>query len=175
MIYNEVARNKAGFINNKAVGISVSIINEKSYGTKQVSSINGGEFMNIAVRYYSRSGNTKAVADAIAKAAGVSAVSVDQTGAAISDPVDILFIGGALYAYGLDNRLKEFLKNVDGSNVKKAVVFSTSWISKHALDLIKNSLAKKGIIAVEETFYVKNKPNVAQLKDAESFAKKFLS
>ena len=30
--------------------------------------------MNYAVRYYSRSGNTKLVADAIAKAAGVKAV-----------------------------------------------------------------------------------------------------
>ena len=35
------------------------------------------------VRYYSRSGNTKAVAEAIAKAAGVTAVSVTDTGAAI--------------------------------------------------------------------------------------------
>ena len=34
--------------------------------------------MSIAVRYYSRSGNTKAVAEAIADAAGVAAVSVDQ-------------------------------------------------------------------------------------------------
>ena len=38
--------------------------------------------MNIAVRYYSRSGNTKAVADAIAEAAGVRVVSVDKEEAA---------------------------------------------------------------------------------------------
>ena len=62
--------------------------------------------MNIAVRYYSRSGNTKAVADAIAAAAQVQAVSVDQDDAAITEPVDVLFIGGALYAYGLDSSLK---------------------------------------------------------------------
>lgn len=61
--------------------------------------------MNCAVRYYSRSGNTKLVADAIAKAAGVKAVSTDSSEAQICEPVDVLFIGGALYAYGIDENL----------------------------------------------------------------------
>ena len=39
------------------------------------------EDMSTAVRYYSRGGNTKAMAEAIAKAAGVEAVSVDAAGA----------------------------------------------------------------------------------------------
>lgn len=34
--------------------------------------------MNIAVRYYSRSGNTKAVAQAIAEAVGAEVVSVEK-------------------------------------------------------------------------------------------------
>ena len=38
--------------------------------------------MKTAVRYYSRSGNTKAVAEAIAEAAGVKAVPVDSPDAA---------------------------------------------------------------------------------------------
>lgn len=33
--------------------------------------------MNVAVRYYSRSGNTRTLAEALAKAAGVQAMSVD--------------------------------------------------------------------------------------------------
>ena len=43
--------------------------------------------MNAAVRYYSRSGNTAAVAKAIASKCGVWAVSCDQDNAAISEPV----------------------------------------------------------------------------------------
>ena len=66
--------------------------------------------MIIAVRYFSRTGNTKAVAEAIAKEAGVSAVSVDSPDAAIKQPIDVLFIGGALYAYGIDNHLKDYNK-----------------------------------------------------------------
>ncbi len=130
--------------------------------------------MSAAVRYYSRSGNTKAVAEAIAKAAGVPAVSVDAAGAKITEPVDVLFVGGALYAYGLDSHLKEFLKTLKKEDAKKAVVFSTSWISKHSLDLIKKGLSEAGIPVEEETFYVKNKPNAEQLKQAEAFAGKYL-
>lgn len=130
--------------------------------------------MKIAVRYYSRSGNTRAVAEAIAEAAGVSAVSVDQKEAALQEPVDILFIGGALYAYGLDSHPKDYLKTLNKGDAKRAVVFSTSWISKHSIELIKKGLAEIGIPSFEETFYVKNKPNPAQLKDAAAFARKYL-
>ena len=129
--------------------------------------------MNIAVRYYSRSGNTKAVAEAMAKAAGVSAVSVDLAEAKIAEPVDVLFIGGALYAYGIDSHLKEYLKTLKAGDAKKAVVFSTSWVSKHAIDLVKKGLLEAGIPVEEEFFYAKSKPGDAQLKDAEEFARKF--
>ncbi|MCR5746413.1 MAG: flavodoxin [Lachnospiraceae bacterium] len=130
--------------------------------------------MNIAVRYYSRSGNTKALAEAIANAAGVAAVSVDSSDAKINETADVLFIGGALYAYGIDKHLKEYIKSLKRDDAKKAVVFSTSWISKHSIDLIKNGLAEAGIPVEDETFYVKNKPDESQLKDAADFARKYL-
>ncbi len=130
--------------------------------------------MNIAVRYYSKSGNTKAVADAVAEAVGVKAVSVDAAQADIKEPVDLLFIGGALYAYGLDKHLKEYMKTLKKENVIKAVVFSTSWLSKHSVDLIKNGLKEVGIPVEEEFFYVKNKPNDEQKKQAADFARKFI-
>lgn len=130
--------------------------------------------MNIAVRYYSRSGNTKAVAEAIAKAADVSALSVEQKNAAITEPADVLFIGGALYAYGIDYHLKEFLQALKKEDVKKAVVFSTSWLSKHAIDLIKSGLSEAGIPVADEFFYVRGKPGDGKLNDAAEFARKFL-
>ena len=130
--------------------------------------------MATAVRFYSRSGNTEALAKAIAAAAGTEAVSADGKDAAIDAPVDVLFIGGALYAYGLDAHLKDYLKTLKKENVKKAVVFSTSWLSKHAVDLIKKALAEAGIPTADEYFYVKNRPDEAQLREAAAFTKKFL-
>lgn len=131
--------------------------------------------MTVAVRYYSRSGNTKLVADAIAKAAGVPAISVDSSDAALDEPVDVLFVGGALYAYGLDKHLSAWLDALDTSKVGKAVVFSTSWISRHSLDLIKNALEKKGVTVQERTFYVKNHASSQQLDEAAAFARESIA
>ena len=128
----------------------------------------------VAVRYYSKSGNTKLLAEAIGKGAGVIPISVDEDSAKITEDLDVLFIGGALYAYGLDKVMNEYLAGIDGSKVKKAVVFSTSWISKHSIDLIKKALKEKGIEVADETCYVRNKPNDKQLAEAEAFAKKFI-
>ena len=125
--------------------------------------------MSTAVRYYSRSGNTKAVAEAIAKAAGVRAVSVDSAEASIDTPVDVLFVGGALYSH-----LRAYLDSLDVSRVGKAVVFSTSWVSKHAIELVREALAEKGVSVAKETLYFRGKPNDSQLEEAETFARKFL-
>ena len=70
--------------------------------------------------------------------------------------------------------MKAWLKILKKENVKKAAVFSTSWISKHSLDLLKKGLAEAGIPVEGETFYVKNRPDAQQLKAAEKFAKKHI-
>lgn len=130
--------------------------------------------MSVAVRYYSRSGNTQKVAQYIAEAAGVEAVSVDAKDAALTEKVDVLFIGGALYAYGIDDNLKQYLKTVSSETVGKAVVFSTSWLSKHALDLIKNALTEKGIQVESDTLYFKSKAVDGCRDEAARFAKKYI-
>ncbi len=130
--------------------------------------------MKTAVRYFSRSGNTKAVAEAIAQAAEVEAISVDAQEAVITEPVDVLFLGGALYKYGIDDHMKAYLETLDKEMIGKVAVFSTSWFSKHAIDLIKDGAAKKGIEVVSESLYVRGKPNDAQKVKAAEFAKKLI-
>lgn len=129
--------------------------------------------MRCAVRYYSRSGNTKAAAEAIARGAGTYAISVDKANAGLKDKVDVLFLGGALYAYGIDKELKAYIQALDAAKVKKAVLFSTSWLSKHALDIMKKELAAKGIAVESETFYCKGKPDGKTIEEAVSFGTKY--
>ena len=88
--------------------------------------------MSVAVRYYSRSGNTKKVAEYIAEAAGVSAVSVDSKDAAITEKADVLFVGGALYAYGIDDNLKQYLNTVSADKAL-FIVISDPIPSKQAI------------------------------------------
>ena len=126
--------------------------------------------MNIAVRYCSRGGITKKVAEIIAAQAGVKAVSVDAADAPLTEKADVLFIGGALYAYGLDKRLTAYLNGIDGSKVGEAAVFSTSWLSKHAIDLIKKGLAAKGIKVREGYLYLKSGQVDKRTDEIKSFA-----
>mgnify|MGYP002623765722 CR=1 FL=1 len=52
----------------------------------------------IAVRYFSKSGNTKQIAEAIAEGAGVQAVSITDE-PRLTQHADTLFLGGALRQY----------------------------------------------------------------------------
>lgn len=130
--------------------------------------------MKAAVRYFSRSGNTKIAAEAIGRAAGVKAVSIDSPEAANDTETDVLFIGGALYAYGIDAHLKSYIASLQKEKVKLAVVFSTSWISKHAIDLIRSGLEKQGIRVADETLYFRGKPGEKQQQEAAAFTARFL-
>ena len=130
--------------------------------------------MKAAIRYYSRSGHTKAIAEAIAKPLGVPAVSIEAQPPDLSGPVDVLFIGGSLYAYGIDKKLENYIQKLPSQEVKKAVVFSTSWVSKHAVDLIKQALRDKGIQVEKQYFYVRGKPKESDLRDADVFASRYL-
>ena len=62
--------------------------------------------MNIEVRYYSRGGNTKKIAEAIAGAVGVEAKTVAEP---LTGDVDILFLGSAPYAFDVDDEVKKFI------------------------------------------------------------------
>ena len=75
--------------------------------------------MNIQVRYLSKSGNTKKVAEAIAEEVGIIAQSITEKD---SKDIDILFLGGAIYWAGVDSELKKFILGLDKS-VKKVAIF----------------------------------------------------
>lgn len=79
--------------------------------------------MNIAVRYQSKGGNTKVVAEAIAKATGVIAEPIEK---ALDSHVDLLIVGGGVYAWGLDKTLVSFLESLDSTMVKTVAAFTTA-------------------------------------------------
>jgi flavodoxin len=130
--------------------------------------------MNIQVRYLSKSGNTKKVAEAIADAVNVAARP-------IIDPVppdtDLLFLGGAVYAFGIDEELKRFIDTLAPS-IKQVAVFSTTGVVKSAYGHIKKQLAARGITTLEGhfnchgefTFMHKGRPNARDLGLARDFA-----
>ena len=132
--------------------------------------------MKIAIRYFSRGGNTKKLADAISKAVGVDA---ETTSVPLEDDVDVLFLGSSVYAGGVDNEVKEF---VNGISVKvgKVVNFSTAALVKSTYKQVSKLLAEKHIPFAAEEFHCrgsfavmhKGRPNADDCKAAAEFARK---
>lgn len=110
--------------------------------------------MKIAIRYASKSGNTKKIADAIGKAANVPAKAVDTP---LKEPVDLLFIGASLYAGRIDGTMKAFLEGLTAERAKRVVIFSTAAGDKRPDDEIREILAKKGIAVDSESFHCRGK------------------
>lgn len=135
--------------------------------------------MKIAIRYYTRGGNTKKLADAIAEAIGVEAKTTAEP---LTEDVDILFLGSSVYAYGVDDEVKKFIKEID-VKVGKAVNFSTAAIIKSTYKQVAKLLAEKNITFAKEEFACrgsfavmhKGKPDANDCKAAADFAKKIVS
>ena len=61
--------------------------------------------MSIAIRYYTRSGNTKKLADAIAEAVSVEARDLNVP---LTEKADVLFLGSSYYGFDADESVKKF-------------------------------------------------------------------
>ncbi|MCM1089468.1 MAG: flavodoxin [Butyrivibrio sp.] len=134
--------------------------------------------MNVAVRYYTRSGNTKKLAEAVAGAVGVAAETTEK---ALAEDVDILFLCSSVYAYGVDESVKRF---ISGINVKvgQVVNVSTAALVKSTYKQVGKLLKEKGIPQAEEEFYCKGsfglmhkgKPDGDDCKAAAEFAREIV-
>ena len=135
--------------------------------------------MKVAIRYYTRGGNAKMLADAISKAVGVDA---ETTSVPLTEDVDILFLGSSVYANGVDNEVKTFIR---GINVKvgKVVNFSTAALVKSTYKQVAKLLAEKQIPFAKEEFYCRGsfavmhrgRPNADDCNAAADFARKIIS
>lgn len=108
--------------------------------------------MTKAVRYYSRLGNTKNIAEAIAEGAGVKAVSVTDE-PELTQRVDVLYLGGAPYANIMAPELKAYAEKLESSKVGKVVLFTTSNWSRRTVLALKKMLKAKNIRVSDEYFY----------------------
>ncbi len=136
--------------------------------------------MNVAVRYYSRSGNTKKIADAIAKQAGVTAESIREP---VRGEVDILFLGTGVYAFDIDPELKEYIAALHPAGIKTVVVFSTAAVVKSAYEKTKKHLENRGLTVSAREYhcpghymFLRNgRPDAEDIEKAGQFAREILN
>ena len=108
--------------------------------------------MKAAVRFQSRGGNTKAVAEIIAKKVGVNAEKVEVP---LDEYIDILFVGGGVYMGKMDESLYHFLENLNVNKVGKIVCFSTTGSMSVTLKRIEEIVVKKGITVDESKLLIR--------------------
>lgn len=132
--------------------------------------------MNIAVRYYTKTGNTKRLADAVAGAVGAQALPISEP---VSENVDILFLGNSYYAFSIDPEVRDFIRSLDKSKVGRIVNFGSAAMLNSTMKKVKAEAAKVGIPVDEREFHCKGefkglhkgRPNADDLAAAVAFAK----
>jgi len=136
--------------------------------------------MKIAVLYYTKTGNTKKLAEAVAKAVGVKALPITSP---INEKVDILFLGNSYYAFSIDPEVVKFIASLDKEKVGKIVNFGSAAMLNSTLKKVKNEADKRGIPVDKREFHCKGefkglhkgRHNEEDLKAAGEFAKEFLA
>ena len=108
--------------------------------------------MKIKVRYQSRGGNTRAVAEVIAEAFGVPAMSVEHP---LDEPADVLFLGGGVYEWKMDQSLSEFIEQLSADKARQIVTFSTTGLMDSTIKQITQAAKQKGIKVNENYLLLK--------------------
>ena len=135
--------------------------------------------MKVAVRYYTKTGNTKKLAEAIAEAVGAEAFSLNTP---IEEPVDILFLGNSYYAFSIDPEVRNFVRSLDSGRVARIVNFGSAAMLNSTWKKVKAEADKIGVPMDEREFHCKGefkgmhkgRPNEEDLKAAADFAKRIM-
>ena len=131
--------------------------------------------MKVAVRYYTKTGNTKRLAEAVAKAVGAEALPLSSP---IEEPVDILFLGNSYYAFSIDPEVRAFIRSLSKDKVGRIVNFGSAAMLNSTWKKVKAEADKIGIPMEKREFHCKGefkglhkgRPNSEDLAAAAAFA-----
>ena len=134
--------------------------------------------MTYAVRYYTKTGNTKRLAEAIAKELGVEALPISEP---VDEVVDYLFLGNSYYAFNIDPEVKDFIASLDRDNIGKIVNFGSAALLNSTYKKVKAEADKAGIAMDDKEFHCKGefkgihkgRPNADDERAAAKFAQQY--
>ena len=134
--------------------------------------------MKVEVRCFSKGGNTKKLADAIAGALGVQARGVD---APLEARADALFLGASVYAGKPSPEVTAFIRR-NAEKIGTIVVFGTSASGKSTHAAIRAAAADCGVKTAEMFYHCpgaflflhRNRPNGKDCAAAAEFARRQL-
>ena len=135
--------------------------------------------MNIAIRYYTQTGNTKKLAEAIAAELGVEARPVTEP---LEEETEILFLCNSVYWAGIDKSVKQFVKD-NADKIGAIVNVSTAALIESSYGQMQKLASGAGVKLCEKEFPCRGKvsalhaghPDEADLKAAREFARSVIA
>ena len=135
--------------------------------------------MNFAVRYYTQTGNTKKLAEAVAGALGVEALPITEP---VEEKVDVLFLGNSYYAFTIAPQVKAFIQKLDKEKVGMIANFGSAAMMGSTFKKVVAEAKRVGIPMVNKEFHCrgefkglhKGKPDDQDLANAAEFARQFM-
>ena len=135
--------------------------------------------MTFAVRYYTKTGNTKRLAEAIAKELGVEALPISEP---VNEAVDYLFLGNSYYAFTIDPEVKAFVASLDKTKIGKIVNFGSAAMLSSTYKKVNKVADKVGIPVDGKEFHCKGefkgihkgRPNEEDIAAAVVFARQYI-
>jgi len=132
--------------------------------------------MKTMIIYATKTGHSKKIASAIGEQLGISPQNISEK--PIIENIDILFIGGGIYAGKSSPELIQFIETISKDNVKNVALFSTCTSGQTKLNDAKEMLIAKGITVIEDSFVCKGQfllfsrkhPNDVDVQNAKNFA-----
>ena len=132
--------------------------------------------MRIAVRYYTQTGNTKKLADAIAEELAVEAKPVSEP---LEEKTDILFLCNSVYWAGIDRQVKQFVRK-NAEKIGALVNVSTAALIESTFSQMKKVAEEAGVTLCDQEFHCRGKfsalhaghPDKDDVKAVRAFAKK---
>lgn len=134
--------------------------------------------MKTALIYFSKTGHSKKIADAVSAALQIKAEDI-KTEPKLSG-VDLLFIVGGIYASKSAPEMIAFIKKIDSSMVKKAVLITSCVSNRIKQDMVRETLKSNNIEVLPDEyvcrgsflFVGRGRPDQTEIDNAVSFARK---
>ncbi len=135
--------------------------------------------MNIAIRYYTQTGNTKKLAEAIAAELGLEAKPVSVP---LEEKADLVFLCNSVYWAGIDKAVKRFVKD-NAEKIGAIVNASTAALIESSYSQMQKLAAGAGVKLCEKEFHCRGKfsvlhaghPDEADLMAVRKFARSVIA
>lgn len=105
-----------------------------------------------AIRYFSKFGHSKQMAEAIEEIVGTKAASVAEP---LTEPVDMLFLGAGVFLGKVNGAVFDFINSLTPEKVKCVVLFGSCAIIESPVPQMREALLARGIPVCDRSFTCK--------------------